>query len=80
MMEISRGNCHCGAGFCPPNDRPGVIERAFQVAKSGKVSNIKDLRMQLAEEGYSNATVVLTGRSLRQQISRMIVEAKAAPD
>jgi len=62
------------------NDRPGVIERAFQVAKSGKVSNIKDLRTQLAEEGYSNATVVLTGRSLRQQISRMIVEAKAAPD
>jgi len=62
------------------NDRPGVIERAFQVAKSGKVSNIKDLRTQLAEEGYSNATVILTGRSLRQQISRMIVEAKAAPD
>jgi len=62
------------------NDRPGVIERAFQVAKSGKVSNIKDLRTQLAEEGYSNATVVLTGRSLRQQISRMIVEAKAVPN
>jgi hypothetical protein len=62
------------------NDRPGVIERAFQVAKSGKVSNIKDLLTQLAEEGYSNATVVVTGRSLRQQISRMIVEAKAAPN
>ena len=62
------------------NDRPGVIERAFQIAKSGKVGNIKDLRTQLAEEGYSNVTVVLTGRSLRQQISRMIVEAKAAPN
>ena len=62
------------------NDRPGIIERAFQVAKSGKVSNIKDLRTQLAEEGYSNVTGVLTGRSLRQQISRMIVEAKAAPN
>ena len=60
------------------NDRPGVIERAFQIAKSGKVGNIKDLRTQLAEEGYSNVTVVLTGRSLGQQISRMIVEAKAA--
>ena len=60
------------------NDRPGVIERAFQVAKSGKVSNIKDLQTQLAEEGYSNLIVVLSGRSLRQQISRMIVEARTA--
>jgi len=62
------------------NYRPGVIERAFQIAKSGKVSSIKDLRAQLAGEGYSNATVVISGRSLGQQISRMIVEAKAAPN
>ena len=62
------------------NDRPSVIERAFQVAKSGKVDNIKDLRSQLAGEGYSNVTMALTGRSLVQQISRMIIEAKAAPN
>ena len=60
------------------NDRPGVVERAFQVAQSGKVGNIKDVQTQLAEEGYSNVTVVLAGRSLRQQISRMIIDAKAA--
>jgi hypothetical protein len=60
------------------NDRPGVIERAFQVAKSGKVGNIKDLQTQLAGEGYSNLIVVLSGRSLRQQISRMIIEARTA--
>jgi hypothetical protein len=35
------------------SDRPGVVERAFQVAKSGKVGNIKDVRTQLAAEGYS---------------------------
>jgi hypothetical protein len=62
------------------NDRPGVIERAFQVAKSGKVGNIKDVRTQLAGEGYSNVNMALTGRSLAQQISRMIIEAKAAPN
>ena len=33
------------------NDRPGIIERAFQIAKSAKVSNIKELRLQLAAEG-----------------------------
>ena len=60
------------------NDRPGVVERAFQVAQSGKVGNIKDVQAQLAEEGYSNVTVVLAGRSLRQQISRMIIDAMAA--
>lgn len=62
------------------NDRPGIIERAFQIAKSAKVSNIKELRLQLAAEGYPNVTTALTGRSLVQQISRMIVEAKAAPN
>ena len=62
------------------NDRPGIIERAFQVAKSGKVGNIKDVRMQLAGEGYSNVNMALTGRSLTQQISRMIIEAKALPN
>jgi hypothetical protein len=60
-------------------DRPGIIERAFQVAKSGKVGNIKELRLQLAEEGYSNVTSALTGRSLAQQISRMILDTKAGP-
>jgi len=60
------------------NDRPGVVERAFQVAQSGKVGNIKDVQTQLAEEGYSNVTEVLAGRSLRQQIFRMINDAKAA--
>jgi len=59
------------------NDRPSVIERAFQVAKSGKVSNTEQLRKQLRQEGYSN-TDSLRGRSLLQQISRMIGEAKSA--
>jgi len=57
------------------SDRPSVIERAFQVAKSGKVGNIEQLRKRLKQEGYSNADS-LRGRSLLQQISRMITEAK----
>jgi hypothetical protein len=61
-------------------DRPSVIERAFQVAKSGKVANIAELRAQLAKEGYSNVAMALTGRALGQQISRMIIEARSAPN
>jgi hypothetical protein len=60
------------------NERPSVIERAFQVAKSGKVSNIGQVRSQLAKEGYPNVAATLAGRSLSQQISRMITEATIA--
>jgi len=51
------------------SDRPSVIERAFQIAKSGKVANIGE-----------NVAMALTGRALSQQISRMIVEARATPN
>ena len=62
------------------NDRPGIIERAFQIAKSGGVVNLQDVRTQLAREGYSNVSAALTGRSLGQQIARMITDARAAPN
>lgn len=57
-------------------NRPSVVERAFQIAKSGKVANITDLRTQLAEEGYSNAVQALAGRSLANQLTRMITDAR----
>ncbi len=58
------------------NASPGVIERAFQVAKSGDVSSIETLQAQLLAEGYANVALALTGRSLRQQLTRMIMEAR----
>ncbi len=62
-------------------DRPGVVQRAFQIAKSGKVANITALRKQLTAEGYANSAQSLAGRSLSNQLSRMIAEArmKVAP-
>ena len=45
-------------------NRPSVVERAFQIAKSGKVANIAALRKQLTDEGYANAVQALAGRSL----------------
>jgi hypothetical protein len=57
-------------------NRPSVVERAFQIAKSGKVANIAALRKQLSEEGYGNAAQALAGRSLANQLTRMITDAR----
>jgi hypothetical protein len=53
-----------------------VVERAFQIAKSGKVANVSALRAQLSGEGYSNSAQALAGRSISNQLSRLIVQAR----
>ena len=59
----------------PVEERPSVIERAFQIAKSGTVSTVAELSGQLTAEGYANAAQLLAGRSLALQVTRMIVES-----
>ena len=57
-------------------ERPGVVQRAFQIAKSGDVANISALHKQLTDEGYTNNAQSLSGRSIASQLSRMIVSAR----
>lgn len=57
-------------------ERPSVVERAFQVAKSGAVANIAELSAQLRAEDYDNSESFLAGRSVILQITRMIAEAR----
>jgi hypothetical protein len=57
-------------------ERPSVVERAFQVAKSGAVANIAELSAQLTAEDYANSESFLAGRSIILQITRMIAEAR----
>jgi hypothetical protein len=59
-------------------ERPSVVERAFEIAKSGKVANTAELRKQLTAEGYANNAQFLAGRSLSNQLTRMIAEARMA--
>ena len=58
-----------------PPERPGVVQRAFQIAKSGTVADIATLNAQLASEGYADSTQTLAGRSILQQLTRIIFEA-----
>jgi hypothetical protein len=56
--------------------RAGIVERAFEIARSGDVASITVLRGILVKEGYSNVAQVLAGRSLKLQLARMITEAR----
>jgi hypothetical protein len=51
-----------------------ALERAFQVAKSGKCSSIADLKKQLRAEGYPIAQI--TGRTLVRQLEALIKMAR----
>jgi hypothetical protein len=52
-----------------------ALERAFQLAKSGQVSNVEDIRTRLKREGY-DAREDLVGRSLKSQLRDLIKAAR----
>jgi hypothetical protein len=54
--------------------RPSMLERAFELARSGTYSRLEDIRLQLKREGY--ADFQLYGASLRKQLRALIVEAR----
>jgi hypothetical protein len=56
----------------------GVTERAFQIAGSGAVSNVLDIRRALHREGY--AADALQGPTLLKQLLSVIKAAGAAGD
>jgi hypothetical protein len=53
--------------------RPTDLERAFQLARSGRCGRVEDLRRQLRKEGYSVDR--LTGRTLVKQLQALIEAA-----
>ncbi len=51
------------------------LERAFEIARSGKASNLPYLLNQLKSEGYGQEQIY--GPALRKQLTALIEEAKA---
>jgi hypothetical protein len=51
-----------------------ALERAFQLAKSGKYSAVKAIREQLVREGYAADQV--SGRQLTRQLQALIAIAQ----
>jgi hypothetical protein len=53
-----------------------VLERAFEIAKSGCCRSLQDIRRQLSREGYVADTV--TGPLLEKQLKELMSRASAA--
>jgi hypothetical protein len=56
-------------------NRPSVIERAFQLAKSGRCESVAAIREQLLKEDYLNAEAV-RGTALVGRLKTMITAAR----
>jgi hypothetical protein len=56
------------------NNRPTALERAFQLAGSGRPKSIDDIRRELAKEHYPSGQI--TGNTLRKQLLALIQEAQ----
>lgn len=58
--------------------KPGAVQRAFELAKSGACAGVKDVRARLNAEGYSPRQI--EGPSLLKQLRSLLREARAGID
>jgi hypothetical protein len=61
-------------------ERMTVLERAFQLARSGECRNVTAVRKRLIMEGYANVHSQLSGRGLVNQIHDICKKATARRD
>ena len=54
-----------------------ALERAFHLARSGQVTDVKDIKAQLKREGYDLGQI--TGSVLIRQLQRIIKAARNNP-
>jgi hypothetical protein len=52
-----------------------ALERAFQLARSGRMTTLDDIKMQLKQEGYDERVVADGGRLLMTQLRELIKAA-----
>ena len=57
----------------------GIIERAYEIAASGKVSRVSLIESVLSEEGYSAVRSHLGSMTLRADLQRICRKAQGRP-
>jgi hypothetical protein len=55
---------------------PGIVERAYQIARTGRVANIEELKAILKSEGYFNVSGQLTGPVLLKALRDLCIAAR----
>ena len=56
------------------NATPSIIERAFELATSGRFTSVAQIEQTLKSENYEGVRSHLGGRSIRQQIKSLIAQ------
>jgi hypothetical protein len=49
-----------------------IIQRAFEIARSGKARSITDIRGQLTREGFDNVQSHMSSTALQKQLKGLI--------
>lgn len=49
-----------------------IIERAYELARTGPCLSVEEIRHQLRKECYTNITEHLSGLSIRRQLSALM--------
>ena len=63
-----------------PAQRPTVLERAFELARSGDCSSPSDIRDMLRREGYIDVTSQIAGPTLLKQLRTLCRDAAHEKD
>lgn len=56
-------------------DLPG-LDRAYEIARTGRCSTILHIRNQLAREGYQNGRVLLSTQQVTERLLRLMADAR----
>jgi hypothetical protein len=57
-----------------------IIERAFQLARSGECNAIGDISLRLRREGYTQVDAHLGGKLIKAQLVKLMLESQARVD
>ena len=58
-----------------PTDRPGVVERAYQMARTGQFHYVEEIRRELDREGYYPCRAHIAGAALLKSLRGEIAVA-----
>jgi hypothetical protein len=59
-----------------PTTRPTTLERAYQLARSGRCRNVGEIRTCLKAEGFGDYQAQLTGPMIQRALQRLCIAAR----
>ena len=59
------------------NSAPGIVERAYQLARGGRAANIDEIKAILKQEGYFNVSGELAGPALLKALRNLCAAARS---